>query len=72
VTPSGRSANYLPCLEAFMPKLDRGAIIVADNMQCPGGEDVQRHGRALRAHPGISSVLPPVETGIDVRRFEPT
>ena len=28
---------YVPCLEAFLPKLNRGAIIVADNMLRPGG-----------------------------------
>lgn len=40
---------YVPCLDAFLPKLNRGAIIVADNMLRPGGEDVQRYGRAVRA-----------------------
>jgi len=35
----------------------------------PGGEDVQRYGRAVRAHAGISSVLLPVGTGIEVSRF---
>jgi predicted O-methyltransferase YrrM len=60
---------YVPCLEAFLPKLNRGAIIVADNMLRPGGEDVQRYGRAVRAQAGISSVLLPVGTGIEVSRF---
>jgi len=62
---------YVPCLEAFLPKLNRGAIIVADNMLRPGGEDVQRYARAVRAQAGISSVLLPVGTGIEVSRFEP-
>jgi predicted O-methyltransferase YrrM len=61
---------YVPCLEAFLPKLNRGAIIVADNMLRPDGEDVQRYGRAVRAQAGISSVLLPVGTGIEVSRLE--
>ena len=62
---------YVPCLEAFHSRLDPGAIIVADNMIRPGTEDVKRYGRAIRALPGMSSVLLPVGTGIEVSRFEP-
>jgi predicted O-methyltransferase YrrM len=61
----------VPCLEAFYPKLNPGAIIVADNMLRPGGEDVKRYGKAIRAMPGITSVLLPVGTGIEISRFEP-
>ncbi|NHO33157.1 O-methyltransferase [Acetobacter fallax] len=60
---------YVPCLDAFYPKLAPGAIIVADNMIRPGTEDVKRYARAIRAKPGISSVLLPVGTGIEVSRF---
>ncbi|KFE71410.1 O-methyltransferase [Hyalangium minutum] len=63
---------YVPCLEAFYPKLNPGAIIVADNMLRPGGEEVQRYGRAVRAKPGITSVLLPVGSGLEVSRFEPS
>jgi predicted O-methyltransferase YrrM len=62
---------YVPCLEAFYPKLNPGAIIVADNMLMPRNEDVKRYGRAVRAKPGISSVMLPVGSGIEVSRFEP-
>lgn len=62
---------YVPCLEAFYPKLNPGAIIVADNMTYPGGEDVRRYGHAVRSKPGIRSILLPVGTGIEVSRFEP-
>ena len=61
---------YVPCLEAFYPKLNPGAIIVADNMIFPGGDDVARYGRAVRAKPGMASVLLPVGAGIEVSRFE--
>ena len=62
---------YEPCLEAFYPKLNPGAIIVADNMLRPATEEVKRYGRAVRARPGISSVLLPVGSGIEISRFEP-
>ena len=62
---------YVPCLEAFYPKLTPGAVIVADNMIRPGGEDVRRYGQAVRAKPGIRSLLLPVGTGIEVSRYEP-
>lgn len=63
---------YVPCLEAFYPKLNPGAIIVADNMLRPGDADVRHYGRAVRAKPGITSVLLPVGTGVEVSRFAPT
>ena len=46
------------------------AIIVADNMLRPGGEDVRRYAEAVRAKPGITSVLLPVGSGIEVSRLE--
>jgi predicted O-methyltransferase YrrM len=62
---------YVPCLEAFYPKLNTGAIIVADNIIFPGGEDVARYARAVRAKPGMRSLLLPVGSGLEVSRFEP-
>jgi predicted O-methyltransferase YrrM len=62
---------YTPCLDAFYPKLNPGAIIVADNMIYPGGEEVARYGRAVRAKPGMTSVLLPVGQGLEVSRYEP-
>lgn len=62
---------YIPCLDAFYPKLNPGAIIVADNMLHPGGELMQRYADAVRAKPGMSSVLLPVGTGIEVSRYQP-
>jgi predicted O-methyltransferase YrrM len=61
---------YVPCLDAFFAKLNPGAIIVADNMLRPGGEAVQAYGRAVRAKPGMTSVLLPVGSGIEISRLE--
>lgn len=62
---------YVPCLEAFYPKLNQGAIIVADNMLRPASDGVKLYAKAVRAKPGISSVMLPVGMGIEVSRFEP-
>jgi len=62
---------YIPCLEAFYPKLNPGAIIVADNMLRPRGESVNQYARAVRAKTGMSSVLLPVGTGIEITRYIP-
>ena len=61
---------YVPCLEAFYPKLNPGAIVVADNMLYPGGAEVAAYGRAVRTKPGMRSVLLPVGQGLEVSRFE--
>lgn len=61
-----------PCLEALYPKLNRGVVIVADNILWPGGEGVQRYVKAVRAKPRTHSVLLPVGTGIEVSRFAGT
>jgi predicted O-methyltransferase YrrM len=62
---------YVPCLKAFYPRLNPGAIIVADNMLWPVTEEVKQYGCAVRALPGITSVLLPVGMGIEVSRYEP-
>ncbi len=61
---------YTPCLEAFYPKLNPGAIIVADNMIRPGGDDIARYARAVRAMPDIDSILVPVGSGLEISRFK--
>ncbi len=61
---------YVPCLEAFYPRLSRGAIIVADNMLSPDPAAVKVYGKAVRAKPGITSVLLPVGSGLEVSRFD--
>ncbi|HEX7852951.1 MAG TPA: DUF1442 domain-containing protein [Sphingobium sp.] len=63
---------YTPCLEAFYPKLNPGAIIVADNILRPApGPGIESYVQAVRAKPGMRSLLLPVGTGIEVSRFEP-
>jgi predicted O-methyltransferase YrrM len=61
---------YAPCLDAFYPKLNPGAIIVADNMIFPGGENLVRYAKAVRTKPNMTSVLVPVGSGLEISRFE--
>ncbi|THF62727.1 O-methyltransferase [Pseudothauera rhizosphaerae] len=62
---------YEPSLEILYPKLNPGAIVVADNMVRPANEEVRRYGRAVRAKPGITSVLLPVGSGLEISRYDP-
>jgi predicted O-methyltransferase YrrM len=61
--------RYTPCLEAFYPKLNPGAVIVADNMIRPGGDDILRYAQAVRAKPHVTSVLLPVGSGLEISRY---
>jgi predicted O-methyltransferase YrrM len=62
---------YVPCLEAFYPKLNPGAIIVSDNMIEPAieHEAVMRYQSVLRAKPKMTSILVPVGSGLEISRF---
>jgi predicted O-methyltransferase YrrM len=60
---------YVPCLEAFYPKLNAGAIIVADNIR-PDRSDVMDYVRAIRAKPDLTSVMLPVGQGLEVSCFK--
>ena len=62
---------YVPCLKALYPKLNPGAIIVADNMLRPANEEVKQYAKAVRALPGITSILLPLGSGIEISRFAP-
>jgi predicted O-methyltransferase YrrM len=62
---------YIPCLDAFYPKLAPGALIVADNMTSPPDsyEAVKAYRDAVRAKPHIESILIPAGNGIEVSRY---
>lgn len=62
---------YVPCLEAFYPRLNPGAIIVADNMISSASPGIKEYETVVRAKPGISSLLLPVGSGLEVSRYEP-
>lgn len=61
---------YVPTLQAVLPKLAAGAIIVADNILRPGSEEIRAYVRAVRAVPGMSSVTLPVGTGVEISILE--
>jgi predicted O-methyltransferase YrrM len=62
---------YTPCFDLFYPKLNAGALIVADNIVFP--EDRHGHIRAyqerVRAAPGMESLAVEVGNGVELSRF---
>lgn len=61
---------YVPCLEAFYPKLNPGAIVVSDNMVHPRSDDTAHYAKAVRAKPGLTTIRLPVGSGLDVSVFD--
>ncbi|MBF0544479.1 MAG: O-methyltransferase [Candidatus Riflebacteria bacterium] len=62
---------YVPCLDLIYPRLNPGAIIVADNMIFPeeARKDALEYQRSVRSRKDITSVLLPVGSGIEVSRY---
>jgi len=59
---------YLPCFEAFYPKLAEEAVIAADNMIQPAIDrpQVRLFREAMQAKPDLQSVLLPIGQGIEL------
>jgi predicted O-methyltransferase YrrM len=59
---------YVPCLEAFHPKLSDEAIVAADNMIEPAAArlDARKYRAAVRALPDMQSALLPIGSGIEL------
>jgi predicted O-methyltransferase YrrM len=62
---------YVPSLELIFPKLKPGAALIADNMLQPAFErpHANAYRKAVRAKPGISSVLLEIGSGLEVSRL---
>jgi predicted O-methyltransferase YrrM len=63
---------YVPCFEALYPKLNPGAIIVADNMIEPASEHeaVMQYQHAVRTRPKMTSILVGVGSGLEISRYD--
>jgi len=59
---------YVPCLEAFHPKLSDEGIVAADNMIEPeiARENARAYRAAVRALPDMQSALLPIGSGIEL------
>jgi predicted O-methyltransferase YrrM len=59
---------YLPCFEAFYPRLSEEAIVAADNMIFPpqARPDVRAYREAVRAKGDMQQVLLPVGSGVEL------
>ena len=62
---------YIPCFDAIYPKLNDGALIVADNMLLP--PELREQGKLYRAHirsfAGIESMLLDLGMGVELTRY---
>ena len=59
---------YLPCFDAFYPKLSEEAIIISDNMIEPemARADVRLYRDAVRGKPDLETALLPVGSGMEL------
>jgi predicted O-methyltransferase YrrM len=59
---------YVPCFEAFHPKLSQNAVIAADNMLFPEAvrPDAEKYRSAVRAKGDLESVLLPIGSGVEL------
>lgn len=60
---------YPACLEAFYPKLNTGAMVVADNMISSASPGIKAYEAAVRAKAGMHSLPLPVGSGLEVSRY---
>lgn len=63
---------YVPALDAFYPKLNDGAFIVADNMLQPARyrTTALAYRDRVRSKAGITSVLLPIGNGLELSRYD--
>jgi predicted O-methyltransferase YrrM len=59
---------YLPCFEAFYPKLAEEGVICSDNMINPpqSRPEVREYRAAVQAAPDLQTVLLPIGSGIEI------
>ncbi|WP_380872627.1 hypothetical protein ACFB49_35450 [Sphingomonas sp. DBB INV C78] len=59
---------YVPCLDAFYPKLSEEGIIAADNMIEPvaAREDARAYRAAVRTRPDLQTTLLPIGNGVEL------
>lgn len=59
---------YLPCFDAFYPKLDEEAVIASDNMIDPAfdRENVRLYRQAVRDKADLQTTLLPIGSGIEL------
>lgn len=59
---------YLPCFEAFYPKLEEEGVICADNMISPemARPEVREYRDAVRSKPDLQTALLPIGSGIEL------
>ena len=63
---------YIPCFDLMRPKMAKGSFIVADNMLSPpqARADAEEYRAHVRNADGVTSILLPVGSGIEITRFD--
>ncbi len=62
---------YLPAFNAFLPKLNQGAFVVADNMIHPEihKQEAAAYRAAVRATEAFDTILLPLGSGLEVSKY---
>ena len=62
---------YIPALELVYPKLNPGALVIADNVIYPASQQevVRAYQGRVRELPGMDSVMVPIGNGIELSRY---
>ena len=62
---------YIPALELAYPKLNPGALVIADNVIYPESQQpvVRAYQGRVRELPGMDSVMVPIGNGIELSRY---
>ena len=62
---------YIPALELAYPKLNPGALVIADNVTYPASQQpvVKAYQGRVRELPGMDSVMVPIGNGIELSRY---
>ena len=63
---------YVPCLDLFLPKLKKGAWVVADNMIYPPHDQpmVTAYRNRVKEANAFETILLPIGSGIEVSQFK--
>ncbi|MFX0557807.1 O-methyltransferase [Maribacter sp. CXY002] len=64
---------YVPCLNAFYAKLNKGAWVLGDNMLFPPHhhKEAKEYQDHIRNNTNFTSILLPIGSGIEVSQFNP-
>ncbi len=68
---SPQNIPYVPCFEAFFPKLNKNVFVIADNMIFPphSRPEAEAYRKRVRETSAFDTVLLPMGSGVEVSRM---